>query len=262
MTNLTMVRHAAVALLCMLVFDGASQTAQQFAPARENDSKRRASSSSTKRNGSSAVSRDSATSRAGEPKSAPRAQGNTHSTTGTVMSVQQTSDSRVGISLSIAAAQRWYEFRSGTLAWRDPLPSETNHVTVSVEDTSDHRFITGCKVTASASDATGEEVFSTTTLTMLWHPDRYTYGANVSVPENKNDLTIYVAAEPPDFGRAEKENGAFFTETLKSTFVKVHITDRTTSAARAEAAQPEHASFPEGRHEPVTPTPYPGSTQR
>lgn len=182
------------------------------------------------------------------------------STTATTFSViPQTTDSRVRISYQFGQAQGWYTFKGDTLSWREPVVQDTNHVSVKVEDTRDGRFLPDCKVAVLGSDSTTSAgVFSATACGLTWYPDYYAYSCNVTIPESTKDFALAIKVDPPNFNRADKDNGDFFTQTL-IVETTVTVTDRTTSVTREKLRSPDRALFPKGRHPAITPTPYPGS---
>lgn len=174
---------------------------------------------------------------------------------------QQTSDTRVMIGYSIGAPLEYYEFKNNTLSWREAMPSETNSISVIVREQNGERFIPESKVSAGVADTTGKEVITTATLGLLWHPEGYRYAANISAPEGTaTSGTLHLKVEPPDFARADKQQGSFFSDTLTASWPNVTISP---AAKKAEATTGtvEVGSFGEGRHPPYSPTPYPGSVR-
>lgn len=173
-------------------------------------------------------------------------------------SLVNVADSRVRVGYRIREASAWYEFKGGTLSWREPLASETHFLQVSVQDAADRRVFPGCKVIAGIADAKGKEIVTSTTLTFLWDPDFYFYGANVAIPGGAKDVSLNIRVDPPEFGRTGKTAGAFFVHPVSYSWKIAEIA--TSAKPKAlEKKQTESIEFGKGRHPVVSPTPYPGS---
>jgi hypothetical protein len=244
------VRVAPAAVVCVVLMLAAVSTAQPQRTPRANGVKRTENTPTT----STAVATTATAVHQGvlQPANETAAiQGAMHGLT-TVPS----SDVRIGYHIGEAAA--WYESKSGVLSWRDPLPGETNHVAISVQDASDLRVIPHAKITVSFSDDSGKELESSSTLAFMWTRDSYRYGTNVSLPEETTSVLLRVKIDPPDFARMDKQLGQFFTAPVEHEWKDAQVTGRTGKDNKPDT-QPERVSFPEGRHPPITPTPYPGS---
>lgn len=156
----------------------------------------------------------------------------------------------------IGEARSWYEFRNGTLSWRDPAQGESNFIEVTVQDAADFRVFTNCKVSVSVKGSDGNELLSTTSLELIWGKEFFCYGRNVSLPEKITKAVLSVWIGPPEFARMDKELGAFFIAPVTYVWPNARISGRSGKGSRAE---PEKVTFPEGRHPAATSTPYPGS---
>ncbi|MBX7245654.1 MAG: hypothetical protein K1X53_09145 [Candidatus Sumerlaeaceae bacterium] len=177
-----------------------------------------------------------------------------------VRTAQQVDKTDLKIGYFITAAEPFYRYQAGTLAWTEPGPSDNYYLGVTVQDAADGRLIPECKVSVSFTDAKGKDALSTRPLGFIWDPKFNHYGGNIQVPRDPGELSLNVKVEPPGFLRRDKKLGAFFSEVVTTSWPSVTFPEARASAGPEKPkADIDKAIFPAGRYPAIEPTPYPGA---
>jgi hypothetical protein len=108
------------------------------------------------------------------------------------------------IGYAVGPAEGVYEWTATELVWREPA-DENLHVTITVRDTGDGRFVPGLRVLATLIDP-GGHVLGRREQPLLWHPMIYHYGGNWKVGSSGLH-SLHVEVEPPRFKRTDLLNG-------------------------------------------------------
>jgi len=124
------------------------------------------------------------------------------------------------IGYAVGPAEGVYEWRIAELVWRDP-GTENVHVTITVRDAGDGRFVPGLVVTATLIEPNGD-VVATREQPLLWHPMLYHYGSNWTV-KYSGLHTLKVTVEPPGFMRTDLANGDRMLAPAEVDFTKVNV---------------------------------------
>lgn len=164
-------------------------------------------------------------------------------------------DLLIGYRLSPPAG--WYQLEGTTLVWHEPSPADTHKLTITVQDAADLRIIPYSKVTASFAGPTGGAGQTTHTLNFLWDPEYYSYGLNISLPEDARSVDLHVKVEAPTFRRRDQVLGAFFAHSVSHTFSGI-IVPASVKPEPSPGVPTTRGLFPKGRRPYAEPTPYPG----
>jgi hypothetical protein len=108
------------------------------------------------------------------------------------------------IGYALSPPEGVYEWSVAELVWREPR-EENLHVTITVRDAGDGRFVPGLRVTATLIEPNGD-VVATREQPLLWHPLLYHYGSNWTV-RSSGLHALQVTVEPPGFMRTDLVNG-------------------------------------------------------
>jgi hypothetical protein len=158
----------------------------------------------------------------------------------------------------VESPKGWYEPSNGSLTWRPPAPTETQHIEAVIMDSLTGQMLPMTGVTLDVLDASGNVVQSQP-LAFYWHPMADHYGANYSIP-TAGSYTLRVKAPAPDIRRHSIKLGNRFADPLDASFANVQLTPLTPdptelAAPGAEApAGSEPAVMPSTPSETITPS--------
>jgi hypothetical protein len=107
------------------------------------------------------------------------------------------------ISYSIGQAEGMYNLIDGEMKWCEPT-GENIHIEISVREVEGDRFIPCLIVLAAVYTPTGQLV-EARLLPFIWHPWRYHYGGNFTLPVDQG-YTLRVRVEAPEYLDCQSTN--------------------------------------------------------
>jgi hypothetical protein len=133
---------------------------------------------------------------------------------------QRVGEYRVGY--IIEPAEGWWEGDPQNLTWREPAPSETNHIEILPFEAGSGLLVPEADITLTVLDRSGNEVDSKPL--SFYRGEFYHYANNFSLPES-GTYALRAEIAPPNFLRHETEEaeGRVFTEPVVAEFENVHI---------------------------------------
>ncbi len=153
----------------------------------------------------------------------------------------------------VDAPKGWYETRDGSLAWRPPAPTETQHIEAVIMDSLTGQPLPMTGVTLDVLTPSGTVVQSQP-LAFYWHPMGNHYGANYSIP-TAGTYTIRVQAPAPDFRRHNIKLGNRLTDPVDASFTGVKLTPLTPAPSELAAPGTDTTVAPtENEMPPAAPT--------
>lgn|GEM_PF-4208377 len=169
----------------------------------------------------------------------------------------------VTISYALGTAGSWFEVANGRISLREPKTGETNHLIITVKDAQDGRDIPDCQITAYAEAGDASDKGTTVSLIPAWGETSLQYIANLSMStETTSAVYLRVNVAPPGLARRTLSNKSLFKETIAVEWTDAKISkDLTTTAPASSEVIQTKGSVLTGRHQPVSPTPYPGQKQ-
>jgi hypothetical protein len=122
----------------------------------------------------------------------------------------------------VEPAEGWWEGDPEDLEWREPLPSETNHLEILPFDEETGELVPEAEVTLTILNEEDEPVGSKPL--SFYRGEFYHYANNFSVP-GSGEYTLEAEIEPPTFLRhgTEEGEGRVLTEPVTVTFEDVEI---------------------------------------
>jgi hypothetical protein len=133
---------------------------------------------------------------------------------------QRVGEYRVGY--IIEPAEGWWEGDPQNLTWREPAPSETNHIEILPFEAGSGLLVPEADITLTVLDRSGNGVDSKPL--SFYRGEFYHYANNFSLPES-GTYALRAEIAPPTFLRHETEEaeGRVFTEPVVAEFEKVQI---------------------------------------